>query len=57
MNTTVTSASRIFLTGQDDDATGALRVSTRVEGVSFTIRSDDGAASGWVAYEIFEPVG
>lgn len=54
-NTSVTADSRILLTGQDNNATGALRVSARTPGVSFTITSSDVAATGVVAYEIFEP--
>lgn len=54
-NTSVTANSRILLTGQDNNATGALRVSARVAGTSFTITSSDAGASGVVAYEIFEP--
>lgn len=51
----VTANSRIILTGQDNNATGNLRVSARNAGVDFTITSSDGAASGVVAYEIVEP--
>lgn len=53
--TLVTANSRIFLTGQDNNATGNLRVSARSAGVSFTITSSDAGASGVVAYEIVEP--
>lgn len=54
-NTSVTANSRIFLTAQDNASTGALRVSARVAGTSFTITSSNAADSGVVAYEIFEP--
>lgn len=54
-NTTVTANSRIFLTAQDNNSTGALRVSGRTAGTSFTVTSSNAADSGLVAYEIFEP--
>lgn len=54
-NTSVTANSRIFLTAQDDSSTGALRVSARTAGTSFTITSSNAGDSGVVAYEIFEP--
>jgi hypothetical protein len=54
-NTSVTANSRIFLTAQDGSTTGALRVSARTAGTSFTITSSNGTDSGVVAYEIFEP--
>jgi hypothetical protein len=54
-DTSVTANSRIFLTAQDNNSTGALRVSARSAGVSFTITSSTGTDSGVVAYEIFEP--
>ena len=54
-NTSVTSSSRIFLTAQDGNSTGALRVSARTAATSFTITSSAGGDSGVVAYEIFEP--
>src|SRR5215469_8017914 len=53
-NTSITASSRILLTAQDNNSTGALRVSARVAGTSFTITSSNGADSGVVAYEIFE---
>ena len=54
-NTSVTSTSRIFLTGQADGGTpGWLRVSARTAGTSFTIRSSSGTDTSTVAYEIFE---
>lgn len=54
-NTSVTANSRIFLTAQDNSTTGALRVSARTPGTSFTITSSNAGDSGVVAYEIFEP--
>jgi hypothetical protein len=54
-NTSVTLSSRIMLTPQDDSTTGAVRVSARTAGVSFTIKSSVGTDSGKVAYQIFEP--
>lgn len=55
-NTSVTANSRIFLTGQQDGGTpGAVRVSSRVAGTSFTITSTSGTDTSIVAYEIFEP--
>ena len=54
-NTAVTASSRIQLTGQDNNATGALRVSARTAGTSFVITSSNAGDTGVVAYEIFEP--
>lgn len=54
-NLNVTSTSRIILSAQDNNTTGALRVSARVAGTSFTITSSNAADSGVVAYEIFSP--
>ena len=54
-NTSVTAASRIFLTPQDNATTGALRVAGRTSGTSFTITSSNAGDTGVVAYEIFEP--
>jgi len=54
-NTSVTASSRIQLTAQDNSTTGALRVSARTAGTSFTITSSNAGDSGVVAYEIFEP--
>lgn len=54
-NTSVTASSRIFLTAQDNNSTGALRVSARTPGTSFTITSSNAADSGVVAWEILEP--
>lgn len=55
-NTSVTANSRIFLTAQNTGGTpGALRVSARTPGTSFTITSSSGTDTSTVAYEIFEP--
>lgn len=55
-NTSVGAFSRIFLTSQVDGGTpGFLRVSSRVNGTSFTITSSSAADTSTVAYEIFEP--
>lgn len=54
-NTSVSTGSRIMLTAQDDSVKGALRVASRVSGVSFTIKSSSILDSGLVAYQIFEP--
>jgi hypothetical protein len=54
-NTSVTAVSRIFLTAQDNNTAGALRVSARTAGTSFVITSSGVTDSGAVAYEIFEP--
>jgi hypothetical protein len=55
-NTSVTASSRIFLTAQNTGGTaGALRVSARSAGVSFTITSSSGSDTSTVAYQIFEP--
>ena len=54
-NTSVTANSRIFPMAQDNNTTGALRISARTPGTSFTITSSNSADSGLVAYEIFEP--
>jgi hypothetical protein len=54
-NANVTTSSRIFLTGQDNNVAGALRVSARSAGVSFTVTSSSNTDSGVVAYEIIEP--
>lgn len=53
--TSVTSVSRITLTAQDNSSTGALRVSARTAGTSFTITSSNAGDSGVVAWEIREP--
>lgn len=57
VNTTaVTSNSRIFLTAQNTGGTpGALRVSARTPGTSFTITSTSGTDTSLVAWEIKEP--
>ena len=55
-NTKVTANSRIFLTSQADGGTpGALRVSGRVAGTSFTITSSSGTDTSTVAFQILEP--
>jgi hypothetical protein len=54
-NTSVTANSRIHLTAQDNNSTGALRVSARTPATSFTITSSNAGDTGVVAYEIFEP--
>jgi hypothetical protein len=53
--TEVTANSRIFLTKNSGSSTGALRVSARVAGTSFTITSSDGADTSTVAWLIVEP--
>jgi hypothetical protein len=55
-NTSVTANSRIFLTAQSTGGTpGALRISARTAGTSFTITSTSGTDTSVVAYQIFEP--
>lgn len=54
-NTAVTANSRILLTAQDNNSTGALRISARTAATSFTITSSNSGDTGVVAYEIFEP--
>lgn len=55
-NTSVTANSRIFLTAQTSGAApGALRVSARTAGTSFTITSTSNTDTSVVAWEIFEP--
>lgn len=54
-NTSVTANSRIFLTAQDNNSVGILRVSARTAGTSFTITSSILTDSGVIAYQIFEP--
>lgn len=57
-NTSVTANSRIFLTAQSSGASGtpgALRVSARTAGTSFTITSSSTTDTSLVAYQIFEP--
>jgi len=53
--TQVTANSRIFLTKNSGTSTGALRVSARTAGTSFTITSSDGADTSTVAWMIVEP--
>lgn len=57
VNTTeVTANSRIFLTAQDTGGTpGALRVSARSAGTSFTITSTSGTDTSTVAWFLVEP--
>lgn len=54
-NTAVTANSRILLTPQDNNTTGALRVSARTPGTGFTITSSNAADTGVIAYQIFGP--
>lgn len=54
-NTSVTANSRIFLTAQDNNSIGALRVTGLTAGTGFVIASSAGTDSGVVAYQIFEP--
>jgi hypothetical protein len=57
VNTTaVTASSRIQLTRQEGGVSpGAVFVTARVAGTSFTIGSTNGADTGQVAWELFEP--
>lgn len=55
-NKSVTASSRIILTRQDGGTNpGAVYVSARVAGTSFTVLSTSGTDTGEVAYQIFEP--
>jgi hypothetical protein len=54
-NTSITASSRIFLTPQDNNTLGIVRVSARTAGTSFTINSTMLSDTGVIAYEIFEP--
>lgn len=55
-NTSVTANTRIFLTAQTSGAApGALRVSGRTPGTSFTITSTSGTDTSQVAYFLVEP--
>lgn len=54
-NTSVTANSRIFLTAQDNNSVGSLRISARTAGISFDITSSVNTDNGVVAFEIFEP--
>jgi hypothetical protein len=54
-NTSITANTRVFLTGQNNSVTGALRVSARSAGASFTITSSNAGDSGVVAYMLIEP--
>jgi len=51
----VTANSRIFLTPQDNNTVGALRISARVVATSFTILSTDLTDTGVVAWLLWEP--
>lgn len=51
-NPQVRGDSLIFLTAQDNLSTGALRVSSRIPGTSFTIVSSNSSDKGIVAYQI-----
>jgi len=51
-NTSVTATSRIQLDAQDDNTTGALRVSARTAGTSFTITSSNAADTGVVYWRM-----
>lgn len=56
-NTSVTANSRIFLTGQLDGGTvGFLRVSSRIVGTSFTVKSSSNLDTSTFAYIISEPL-
>jgi hypothetical protein len=55
-NASVTANSRIFLTAQAvGGIAGALAVTARTAGVSFTVTSSSAADTSMFAYEIFEP--
>lgn len=55
-NTSVTANTRIFLTSQTSGAApGAVRVSARTAGTSFTISSTSGTDTSVVAYFLMEP--
>lgn len=55
-NTLVTANTRIFLTAQNSGGTpGALRVSARSAGTSFTITSDSNTDTSTVAWLLVEP--
>jgi hypothetical protein len=55
-NTSVTANTRIFLTAQTSGAApGALRVSARVAGTSFTVTSSSGTDTSQFAYLLVEP--
>lgn len=55
-NTSVTAATEVMLTAQIPGGTpGALYVSARTPGVSFTISSTNAADTSTVAYELIEP--
>lgn len=48
----VTTSSKIFLTGQDNTTTGALRISARTASTSFTVTSSNAADTGVVAWRM-----
>jgi len=54
-NTLVDTNTRIFPAAQEDTVTGALRISSRTPGLTFTISSDDLTASGLVAWHFIIP--
>lgn len=54
-DTNITANSRIFLTPQDNDTAGFVKISARVVGTSFTITSSNGGDTGVIAYLIIEP--
>lgn len=54
-NTSVTASTRIFLTAQSGGAPGALYVSARTAGTSFTITSTNVADTSLVAWLLVEP--
>lgn len=54
-NTSITANSRIFLTAQDNNSVGALRVSARNVGADFTITSSINTDNGVIAYLLNEP--
>jgi len=56
-STAVHQMSRVFLTPQDGAGTGALSISARETGKSFTISSSDGADERTVAWLIVQPHG
>lgn len=55
-NTSVKAATNIMLTPQDNNTTGALRISARVVDTSFTITSSNAGDTGEVAWLFLDPV-
>jgi len=53
-NTSVTATSRITLDAQDNNTTGALRVSARTAATSFTITSSNAADTGVIYWRMSE---